>query len=67
MQKNYVKVKVGKLKTKTFSVDFLNTCPIFRAYALQSETNKVSISNFVKFQLQSMISKVERAIEKQQN
>ena len=39
----------------------------FRANTLQSEPNKVSITNFVKFQLQSMSSKIEQAIEKQQN
>ena len=32
--------------------------------ALQSELNKVSISNFVKFELQSIRSKIERAFEK---
>ena len=36
----------------------------FRAHALQSELNKVSISNFVKFRLQSMSSKIEQAFEK---
>ena len=36
----------------------------FRAIALQSELNKVSTSNFVKFQLQSMSSKIERAFKK---
>ena len=36
----------------------------FRAHALQSELNKVSISNFVKFRLQSMSSKIERAFKK---
>ena len=39
----------------------------FKAHALQTELNKVSISNFVKFQLQSKSSKIERAFEKQQN
>ena len=36
----------------------------FIAHALQSELNKVSISNFVKFRLQIMSSKIERAFEK---
>ena len=45
-------------------------CPLFkcslnfRAHALQSELNKVSISNFVKFQLQRISSKIERAFHK---
>ena len=36
----------------------------FRAHALQSKLNIVSISNFVKFRLQSMSFKIERAFEK---
>ena len=36
----------------------------FRAHALQSEPYKVSVSNFVKFQLQSMSYKIGRALEK---
>ena len=36
----------------------------FQMLALQSELNKVSISNFVKFKLQSMSSKTEQAFEK---
>ena len=36
----------------------------FRAHALQSELSKTSILNFVKFKLQSMSSKIERAFEK---
>ena len=43
---------------------FFNGSLNFRAHALQSESNKVSISNFVKLQLQSMSSKSERAFEK---
>ena len=38
----------------------------FRAHALQSELNKVSISNFVKFRLQSLSLKDERASEKEE-
>ena len=38
----------------------------YRAHALQSELNKVSIilSNFVRFRLQSMSSKIKQAIKK---
>ena len=36
----------------------------FRAHALQLELNKVGYTNFVKFRLQSMSSKIERAFEK---
>ena len=36
----------------------------FRAHALQSELNKVGYTNFAKFRLQSMSSKIERAFEK---
>ena len=36
----------------------------FRANALQLKSNKVRYTNFAKFQLQSMSSKIERAFEK---
>ena len=36
----------------------------FRAYALQCKHNKVGYTNFVKFRLQSIRSKIERAFEK---
>ena len=36
----------------------------FEAHTLQSELNKVSISNFLKFQLQSNSSRIELAFEK---
>ena len=55
-EKNDVKVEVAKIRTKTFFV----ICH----HALQSELNKVSISNFNKFRLQSLSSKIERAFEK---
>ena len=35
-----------------------------RAHALQFKLNKVKYTNFAKFQLQSMSSKIERAFEK---
>ena len=35
----------------------------FIAHALQSELNKVSIANYVKFRLQTLSSKIERAFE----
>ena len=61
-QKNCVKIEFGKMKT--IQNMFFLCLPNFRAHALQSELSKVSISNFVKFQLQSMSSKVEQAFEK---
>ena len=36
----------------------------FQAHALQLELNKVGYTNFAKFRLQSMSSKIERAFEK---
>ena len=62
--KNDVKVGFGKMKIKTWFVRFFKCLLNFRAHALQSELSKVSISNFVKFQLQSMSSKIEQAFEK---
>ena len=52
------------MNTKTFFVCFFKCSLNFIAQALQSELNKVSLSNFVKFRLQSMTSKIERAFEK---
>ena len=54
----------SKMKTKTLFVSFFKCLLNFKAHALQSELSKVSIFNFVEFQLQSMSSKVERAFEK---
>ena len=64
MRKNDPKVRIGKMKTKTWFLCFFKCLLHFRADALQSELNKVSISNFVKFRLQRMNSKIERAFEK---
>ena len=52
------------MKTKTYFVVFFKCLLNFRADTLQLELNKVSISNFVKFQLQRMSFKIERAFEK---
>ena len=52
------------MKTKTWFVRFVKFLLNFRAHALQSELSKVSITNFVKFELQSKSSKIERAFEK---
>ena len=61
VRKNDVKVIVGKMKTKTYFFKFsLN----LGAHLLQSEHNKVSTSKFVKYQLQRISSKTERAFEK---
>ena len=50
----------GNGKFCSFFKSLLN----FRAQASQSEHNKVSYTNFVKFRLQSMSLKIERAFEK---
>ena len=52
------------MKTNTLFVLFFKCLLNSRAHALQSQLNKVSISNFVRFKLQSMSSKIERALEK---
>ena len=49
---------------KHFFVVFFKGLLNFRADALQSELNKVSLSNFVKFQLQTMSFKIGPAFEK---
>ena len=62
---NFFYVGIDKIKTKkTWYVCFLKCSLNFRAHALQSELRKISISNFVKFQLQSMSFKIELAFEK---
>ena len=52
------------MKTKTFFCSFFKYSFIRRVGAVIFELNEVSISNFVRFQLQSMSSKIERAFEK---
>ena len=59
VQKNYVKFGVGKKICCPFFKCLLN----FRPLALQSKLNKVNISNFVKFLLQSMSFKIEQTFE----
>ena len=51
------------MKKKTWLVYFVKYSLNFRAHALQTELNKVSTSNFVKFQLKSMRSKIEPVFE----
>ena len=54
--------KVQKKSCKSWS--WQNECSLdFRALALQFELNKVSIFNHVKFKLQNMSFKIERAFE----
>ena len=64
MQKNDPEARIGKTKTKTWFNRFFKCLLSFRAHALQSSLNKGSLSKFVKFRLQSMSSKLERAFEK---
>ena len=60
-KKNHVKVGFGNMKIKTWFVCFFKFSLNLRAHALQLELSKVSISNLVKFPLQSISSKIERA------
>ena len=46
------------------NVRFFKCSLNFRAHALQFKLNKVEYTNFAKFQLQSMSSKIEGAFEK---
>ena len=64
MRKNYHKVGLDIMKTKTWFVHFFKCLLNFRAQVRQSELKKFIISNFVKFRLHSMRSKIERAFEK---
>ena len=64
MRKNDLKVGISTMKIKTWFVYFFECLLNLWAHALQSELNKVTKSNFVKFQYQTMISKIERAFEK---
>ena len=59
-----LKLETAKWRQKHLMLFFFQCSLNFWAHALQSEFNKVSISNFVKFRLQSMSSKIERAFEK---
>ena len=47
-----------------FCLPFFKSLFNFRAHALQLELHKVVFTNFVKFLLQSMSSKIEQAFEK---
>ena len=64
VRKNDPRVGIGKMKTKTWFVNFFKCSLNFRAHALKLKHNKVSISNFIKFRLQIMSSKIERVFEK---
>ena len=64
MRKHDPKVGIGNMKAKTWFVCFFKYSLNFKAHALQLELNKVSISNFVKFRLQSISLKIEQAFEK---
>ena len=53
-----------KKTKKNIFCHFFNSLFNFRAHALQSELDKVSIYNFIKFRFQSMRSKIKQAFEK---
>ena len=57
-------MELAKLRQKNIFCCFFKYLLNFRAHAPQSELNKVSISNFVKFGLQTMSSKIERVFNK---
>ena len=58
-----IDVLFGPILMENF-VCFFKCSLNFRAHALQSELSKTSISNFVKIELQSMDSIIERVFEK---
>ena len=58
------KLKLAKWRKKHGLFVFFQCLLNFRDHALQSELNKVSVSNFVKFRLQSISFKIEREFEK---
>ena len=58
-----LKLEFAKCRQNTFSVLFFKCSFNFRAHAFQSELSKVSIFNFVKFQLQSKSSEIEQAFK----
>ena len=65
MKKSLDKDGMGKMKTKTYFVVFLNARSTLELMLCNRKPNKVSISNFVQFRLQSMSSKVEQAFEEE--
>ena len=54
------------MKTTNIFCLFFKFSLDFRPHALQSKLNKNSISNFLKFWLQSMSSKIERSLKKKE-
>ena len=61
--KNDIEVGVGKMKIKHI-LSFFKCLLNFSAHPLQSELNKVIISNFGKFQLQRISPEIKRASKK---
>ena len=64
VQKNHGKDGVGKMKKKTYFVVLSKARSILELMLCNRNLTKRSISNFVKFRLQSISSKIERAFEK---
>ena len=58
-----IDVLFGPILMKNVIV-FFKCLPNFRAHALQFELNKVEYTNFAKFQLQNLSSKIEGTFEK---
>ena len=63
-RKNDFKVGVCKMKTKNIFCNFFKGLLNLRVNVLQSELNKVSISNFIRFQFPPISFKIKRAFEK---
>ena len=62
-EKIMLKLELPKGRQKHF-LSFFKCSFNFKAHAVQSELNKVSISNLVKFRFHSLSSKIEQAFEK---
>ena len=61
-----IDVLFGPILMESF-VSFFKCSLNFRAHALPFELNKVGYTNFAKFRLQRMSSKIEQAFEKRTN
>ena len=62
-----LKSKLVKLRKKVYNVGFFNSLFIKRARALIFDLHEGTIYSFVKFQLESLSSNIERAFEEEKN
>ena len=63
-KKNYFQGGVSKMKIKAWFVCFFKCSLVLRVGAVIFELDKVSMSNFFKFELRSMTLKIEGEFEK---